>query len=84
MGFITLSIPLQGAARDLVVHGMQGFDYEKAKCLCKLHDDYAVESIIAIGKPGKQETSLKVSREKRFSFLAGPLKNLLIDLNKKS
>ena len=54
---------------------MQGFDYEKAKCVCKLHHDYAIEAMIAIGKPGKTEDLPQDIQEKRLLRLADPLKN---------
>ena len=49
------NLALQGSQQNLVVHGMQGFDYDKAKQLLKVPDDYQVEAMIAIGKPGEKE-----------------------------
>jgi nitroreductase len=46
------NIALQGTAMDLVVHGMAGFDREKARAELRVPDDYAVEAMIAIGRPG--------------------------------
>lgn len=46
------NLALQGAAMGLVVHGMAGFDREKARMDLKVPDDYAVEAMIAIGRPG--------------------------------
>lgn len=43
---------LQGAAMGLVVHGMMGFDYDRARTALAVPDDYAVEAMIAIGHPG--------------------------------
>ncbi|QVL56574.1 MAG: nitroreductase family protein [Simkaniaceae bacterium] len=78
------NLALEGAARNLVVHGMQGFDYEKAKRVCKLHDDYVVEAMIAIGKPGKKEDLPQDIQEKENPSSRKPLKELIIDLNEKS
>jgi hypothetical protein len=36
----------------LVVHGMQGFNYERARSELRIPDTYRVEAICAIGKPG--------------------------------
>jgi len=47
------NLALQGAAMGLVVHGMEGFDYDKAATVIQLPKDYAVEAMFAIGKPGK-------------------------------
>ncbi|MDD5254016.1 MAG: nitroreductase family protein [Candidatus Nanoarchaeia archaeon] len=49
------NLALQGSINGLVVHAMEGFDYEKAKQLFKIPDDYKIEAMIAVGKPGKKE-----------------------------
>ena len=46
---------LQGFHQGLVVHGMQGFDYERAKTELKIPDDFHVEAMAAVGKPGAKE-----------------------------
>lgn len=46
------NLALQGAAMGLVVHGMAGFDRDKARRDLKIPDDYAVEAMIALGHPG--------------------------------
>jgi len=49
------NLALQGTLSGLVVHGMEGFNYDKAQTVAELSDDYTVEAMIAIGKPGKKE-----------------------------
>jgi nitroreductase len=49
------NLALQASLKNLVVHGMQGFDYEKAKKALKIPDDFRVEAMAVIGKPGKKE-----------------------------
>jgi len=49
------NLALEGTRRGLIVHAMEGFDYEEAKKLLDLNDNYQVEAMIAIGKPGKKE-----------------------------
>jgi nitroreductase len=46
------NLALQGGVMNLVVHGMAGFDRDKARTALKVPDDYAVEAMIAIGQPG--------------------------------
>ena len=46
------NLALQGCSMGLVVHGMMGFDYDRAKTALRVPDDYAVEAMIAIGHPG--------------------------------
>lgn len=43
---------LQGAAMGLVVHGMAGFNRSKAQSDLNIPDDYEVEAMIAVGRPG--------------------------------
>ena len=45
------SFALQGTASGLVVHGMAGFDYDKARTALKIPDHYTVECMVAVGKP---------------------------------
>jgi nitroreductase len=47
---------LQGFSQGLVVHGMEGFDYERAKTELQIPDGYRVEAMAAVGKPGAKET----------------------------
>jgi len=49
------NLALQGWLNGLVVHGMQGFDYEKAAQVLAIPDDYTVEAMVAVGKPGALE-----------------------------
>ncbi len=49
------NLALEGARRGLVVHSMEGFDYEKAKSVLHIPDAYDVCAMIAIGKRGKKE-----------------------------
>ena len=47
------NLALQGTLRGLVVHGMAGFDYARAKSELGVPDDFTVEAMAAIGKPGR-------------------------------
>jgi nitroreductase len=47
---------LQGFSQDLVVHGMEGFDYDRARTELKIPDGFRVEAMAAVGKPGRKET----------------------------
>jgi len=60
------NLALQGSIMGLVVHGMQGFDYKKAKKELKIHLGYTVEAMAAIGKPGKKEDLPKNLQEMEF------------------
>ena len=50
------NLALQGALKGLVVHGMQGFDYERARTVLNVPVGFQVEAMCAIGKPADPET----------------------------
>ena len=47
---------LQGFRQGLVVHGMEGFDYERARKELRIPDEFQVEAMVAVGKPGAKES----------------------------
>jgi nitroreductase len=49
------NLALQGALKGLVIHGMQGFDYDKAKTALNIPEGFNVEAMAVIGKPGRKE-----------------------------
>ena len=49
------NLALQGALKGLVVHGMQGFDYDKARTALNIPEGFKVEAMAVIGKPGRAE-----------------------------
>jgi nitroreductase len=49
------NLALQATLKGLVVHCMQGFDYERARTALKIPDAFRVEAMVAVGKPGKKE-----------------------------
>lgn len=51
-GAAWMSFALEGSLRGLVVHGMAGFDAEKARAACAVADDHLVLIAIAVGRPG--------------------------------
>ena len=46
------NLALQGHLKGLVVHGMGGFDKEKARLVLQIPDEYTIEAMCVIGKPG--------------------------------
>ncbi|MFB6116366.1 MAG: nitroreductase family protein [Candidatus Nanosalina sp.] len=48
------NLALEAADRDLVAHGMQGFDYEKARDELDVPEGFKVEAMIAIGGKGDE------------------------------
>ena len=62
-GLATENLLLQGAAMGLVCHGMAGFDRGKARRELQVPDDYDVEAMIAIGRPGNTDDLPEKMRE---------------------
>ena len=54
-GAAWMSLALQGTLSGLVVHGMEGFDYERAAQAIHLPKDHTVECMVAVGYPGRLE-----------------------------
>jgi nitroreductase len=49
------NLALQGSLKGYVVHGMQGFDYDRARTSLNIPDGFTVEAMAAIGIPGSKE-----------------------------
>lgn len=54
-GAAAQNMALQGTSMGIIVHGMEGFDYHRAKTELEVPDDYQVEAMFAIGKPGDKK-----------------------------
>ncbi|SFS80823.1 nitroreductase family protein [Halostagnicola kamekurae] len=50
------NLALEGARRGLVVHGMSGFDYERAADELEIPDEFEVEAMFAVGERAPPET----------------------------
>lgn len=58
------NLALQATNIGLVSHAMGGFDKDIAKKVLEVSDDYTIEAMIAIGKPGKIEDLPEQLRER--------------------
>ena len=54
-GSAWMSLAYQGWMKGLVVHGMAGFDYARAKTTLNVPDDFTVEAMAAVGRSGSKE-----------------------------
>ena len=54
-GSAFMSLAFQARMKNLIAHGMQGFDYEKARKVLNIPEDFSVECMIALGSQGKVE-----------------------------
>ncbi|MWV39924.1 nitroreductase family protein [Natrialba sp. INN-245] len=58
------NIALEGSRRGLVVHGMSGFDYERAAEELDVPEEYVVEAMFAVGERAPPETLSDELRER--------------------
>jgi nitroreductase len=73
------NLALQASAMNLIAHGMAGFDYSKAKTELGIPDNYNVEMMIAIGKPGKVEDLPEPLREREKPSDRKPLEEIVFE-----
>lgn len=73
------NLALQGSSMNLVVHGMEGFDYEKAKKDLKVPDDFQVEAMAAIGKPAPKEALSPDLQKREAPSLRKPVSEIAME-----
>lgn len=70
---------LQGATMGLVVHGMAGFDFEKARTTLAVPDDYAVSAMLAVGRPGNPDDLPPELREREKPSPRKPVREIICE-----
>jgi nitroreductase len=73
------NLALEAFSRGLVAHGMQGFDYDKARIDLVIPDDFEVMAMIAIGKKGPREGLPPELQEKEKLTDRKPLKDIIME-----
>ncbi len=73
------NLSLQGMLHNLVVHSMQGFNYERAQKELKIPSEYQVEAMIAVGIPADKEVLSKELQEKEVPSQRKPLEQILCE-----
>src|SRR5215213_2012373 len=58
------NIALQATAMGLVIHGMQGFDFDNAHSALNVPDDYAVAAMFAAGRPAEADILPEALRDR--------------------
>ena len=72
------NLAIEGIRRGLAVHGMEGFDYEKARKELEIPDDYDVECMIAIGKRDVKENLPREIQAWETPSTRKPLKDIIM------
>lgn len=78
-GAAAQNMALQAASMDIAAHGMEGFDYEKARTTLHIPDEYQVEAMFAIGKLGNPEDLPPKLREREKPSDRKPLKDIVFE-----
>lgn len=73
------NLAIEGSLRGLVTHGMEGFDYEKARSILEIPEGYDVECMIAIGKMGKKEALPREMQQYEAPNTRKPLKEIIME-----
>ena len=73
------NLALQANMNGFVAHGMQGFDYEKARIDLEIPEDYDVEMMFSVGLPGKKEDLPKEIKEKEHPSDRKKLKEIVFE-----
>lgn len=76
-GAAWMNLCLEAHSRNIVAHGMEGFDYAKIKNDLNIPDTYTVEAMIAIGKKGDKEELPQNLREKETPSTRKPLNEII-------
>ena len=78
-GAAWVSFALQGWLQGLVVHGMAGFDYDRARQVLNVPDDFTVEAMAAVGRPGPLEDLSEFQRGRENPSQRKPLDALVVE-----
>ena len=73
------NLALEATSRGLIAHGMEGFDYIKAKIVLGIPDTYDVCAMIAIGKHGKKEDLPESLQKSEFPSDRKPLNEIIAE-----
>jgi nitroreductase len=73
------NLALQGTISGLVVHGMQGFNYDRARDVLQIPAEFAVEAMAAIGRPGRREDLSESLQAREIPSSRRPLTDTVIE-----
>lgn len=76
-GAAWMSLALEAHSRNIIAHGMQGFDYEAIRKALKIPEAFTVEAMVALGKPGNAEDLPPEMKEKEVPSTRKPLTQII-------
>ena len=74
-----MSLAFQAMHMGLVVHGMAGFSYDRARTELAIPDNFEVECMIAVGHPGKVEDLVEKDRAREKPSNRKPVSELAFE-----
>lgn len=73
------NLALEASSRGLVAHGMEGFDYARARKALNIPEDYDVMAMVAIGKKAPKSVLLQEMQEREVPSQRRPLKEMVME-----
>ena len=73
------NLALEASLHGIVTHGMEGFDYKKARVDLGISDNFDVMAMIAIGKRGPKENLPLKLQEREFPNDIKPLADIVME-----
>jgi nitroreductase len=76
-GSAWMSLALEAHSKNILTHGMEGFDYDALRKNLQIPDSFTIEAMIAIGKPGNKEELPEDLRKKEVPSTRKPLNEIV-------
>lgn len=76
-GAAWMSLAIEAHSKDIVAHGMEGFDYAAITKNLNIPDSFTVEAMIAVGKAGNIEDLPPELKKKETLSTRKPLKDII-------
>ena len=73
------NLALQASLMGLVAHGMEGFDYDRTKGELHIPEEYQVEAMVALGRPGNKEQLVAALQERETPSERKPISSFLLE-----
>ena len=73
------NLALEATSRELVTHGMQGFDFDVARKALGIPESFDVMAMIAIGKLGQKENLPRDLQEREYPSNRKPLEEIVME-----
>jgi len=73
------NLAIEGSKRGLVTHGMEGFNYKKARKMLKIPNAYDVMAMVAIGKKGNKTELSEGLQKMEAPNQRRPLKEIIME-----